>query len=74
MWKGCTAHSQHLLSQLHNCLCPNIGVPEDGRDLTAEAAAERLSGRRRPQAERDRQPQGFAEGERGKDGDAGEAE
>lgn len=54
--------------------CPNVGVPEDGGDLTVEAATEGLPGGRRPQAEWDRQPQGITEGKRGKDGDAGQTE
>lgn len=66
VWRG----SLHL----PNCLRPNVGVPEDGRDLAAEAAAEGLPGGRQPQAGRDRRPQGFAEGEGGEDGAAGEAE
>lgn len=67
-------HVEHALLHLPKCLHPNVGVPEDGRDLAAEAAAEGLPGGRRPQAGRDRQPQGLAEGERCEDGAAGEAE
>ncbi len=49
-------------------------MPEDRRDLTVEAAAERLPGGCQPQAERDCQPQGVAEGKHSEDGEAGETE
>lgn len=71
-----TKHTQCLLWRfhLHICLRPNVGVPEDRGDLAVEAAAERLPGGRQPQAKWNRQPQGFAEGKHGKDGDSREAE
>lgn len=67
-------HVKQISLHLPNCLHPNVGVPEDGRDLAAEAAAEGLPGGRQPQAGWDRQPQGFAEGEHREDAAAGEAE
>lgn len=70
----CITHVKQILLHLPNCPHPNLGVPEDGRDLAAEAAAEGLPGGRQPQAGRDRQPQGFAEGACGEGGAAGEAE
>lgn len=36
---------------LHNCLCLNVGVPKDRRDLTVEAAAKRVPSGCQPQAE-----------------------
>lgn len=49
-------------------------MPKDGRDLAVEAATEGLPGGRGPQAERDRQPEGVAEGKHCKDGAAREPE
>lgn len=70
----CISHTQYLLFQLSSFLGPYVGVPEDRRDLTVEAATERLPGGHQPQADWDRQPQGITEGKHSKDGDARETE
>lgn len=44
-------HINMKLFALYECLCPNVGVPEDGRDLTVEAATEGQPGGHQPQAE-----------------------